>query len=193
MMIDSYESFKLWRASHLHFTDAKFSIVKYGSRTAHVDTMYKKLTSMELKKFSTYGKQFDQKKDYCQGMIAAYLDNINPRYDPIVDVMESYKKFLGRKQSLTYVLKTDLQKLEDSGFSGQQLMAMWIRNEVSPEFIILIDSIDKFLDTCYNNIVYIGQKQQIFTLLKYKELINTETHHEKIFGKNSEPNIRLNW
>ena len=193
MTVDSYESFKLWRASHLHFTCPKFSIVKYGSRTAHVDKMYQKLTQFELRKFANYGKQYDSKKEFCQAMIAAYLDGLNPRYDLAVDVSESHLKYQQRRQAITYKLKSDLQRLEDSDFSGQQLMGMWIRNEVSPEFIILIDSIDKFLDTCYNNIVYIGQKQQIFTLLKYKELINTNAHHEKIFGQNSEPPIRLKW
>ena len=192
MMLNSYDTFKLWRAAHLHFTTSKFSIVKYGSRTAHIDKMYSTLTKMELSKFTNYGKVFSKKQEYCQAMIAAYLDGVNPRYDPIPDVKEAYTRYLSRKQSMTYQLKSNYELFENScDKSVDWLIGAWSRKEVTPEFLILMDSIDNFIESCYNNFKFIGYKDGLFKLQKYKELFKAESYYEKVFGT-TEPKLSVN-
>lgn len=191
MTIDSYDTFKLWRAAHLHFTTPKFSIVKYGSKTAHLDKLYSKLTQMELKKFSNYGKVFNSKQEYCQAMIAAYLDGVNPRYDPIPEVKESYMQFMSRKQSMTYKLKLNYSSFLDSDKSVNWLISSWSRKEIIPEFLIMIDSIDNYIEHCYNQLEFIGYKDGLFKLQKYKELFKAESYYEKVFGT-PKPTLSVN-
>lgn len=191
-VMDSYDAFKYWLSCHLHFTSENYDVVKYRSRVKSLDDKYNKLTVFEKNKFKFIGKKFDDKAEYCKAMIAAYMNGVNPRYDPIADVVRAYEEFITRKQSMKYVLlknhdffqdMLDSYKPENKTDQVMMLLNLYIQNKVSPEYVLMQDKFDNFLDSCYNDIIFIAFKQEILKLRKYRLLFNTEKYSEE-FSRN---------
>lgn len=189
MMVDSYDAFKYWLSCHLHFTSENYNVVKYKSRVKSLDDKFNKLTEFERNKFKFIGKKFDDRAEYCKAMIASYMTGINPRYDPIADVVKSYEDFITRKQSMKYTLENNHSFFEDSLESfkpsnkaevHQLLLNLYTSGKISPEYVLIQDKFDNFLDTCYNDIMFIAYKHDILRLRKYRLLFNTEKYSETI-------------
>lgn len=188
--VDAYTAFRLWRAADLHFK-TQYSIIKYNARVKDCENQFEKLSLMEKTKFRNLGLKFKSRQDYCVAMIGCYLDDVNPRFDTINTVLECYVKILKRKESMEYELCKALSVIQiysdsESEFKLQDVLDLFLRGDIPPEFIIMLENIDPFLEYCYNDLRCIGYKNLLFVLQKYKELFDSSKYHEKVFGKQAQ-------
>lgn len=176
----SQKAFNFYFGVNLHFTNEKYSMLKYGVNTKLAISKFNLLTQSQKFKFDWLASKFSNIQDLVFCCIASQFSNINIQYDNKEVILESYLKFKGRREGLTYYLKNEISKYSEYKFD--KLIFKYLSNEVSPEYIILnTHDTDNILDL-YKNSNFSYARPQILKLMKYKDFIPT-TKYLPLFEK----------
>lgn len=198
-MIDGLKAYKLWRACHLHFTNESYDIIKYKGQVKNPESAYEKMSQPLKYRFEWLARNHKDAKALCNTLIACYLSDINPVYDDKQKIRQAGISFTGRRQSLRYLLKsqlsdylgylqiTDKELVPSADLANSNnmscLMVMYQYGKVSPEFVLIMDFKYNFLDRWYDELIYIGFREQLLVLRKYRSLFNVQKHYEEAFGQ----------
>lgn len=184
--MDPFEAYGLFLALRKHFTDDKYSYIKYNGK---VKTSYDK--------FITRGDRFSfhklSKKDDPEMYVISNL-LVNPDYW-ITDIVgndgeENYINWKKRIDSLTRNFETEISRLEGTLLenievkNGQhpRLLKLYIRGDISPETILVLDYISGILNYWNNSITdtYIWpEKARVLT--KYKDFFTLTPQKKEAF------------
>jgi hypothetical protein len=188
--VTSFEAFKLYISLKNHFTQKKYNYFKYNgkSRTSQ--------DSFDKRKDKIFFQKLSKHSDVLGFLLSNLLVN-NKSWIKDITYNENsdkiYNDWLKRKQSLTYVFKNDIKKLDDdfnSNFLIQEnnhptILKLYLSNEISLEtFCILIDIsgakkyFDKMLknDVMWDEIGLLVEKYTPFITYdkeKYKNILLT--------------------
>lgn len=186
----SFDTFKLYISLKNHFTQKKYNYFKYNgkSRTSQ--------DSFDKRKDKIFFQKLSKHSDVLGFLLSNLLVN-NKSWIKDITYNENsdkiYNDWLKRKQSLTYVFKNDIKKLDDdfnSNFLIQEnnhptILKLYLSNEISLEtFCILIDIsgakkyFDKMLknDVMWDEIGLLVEKYTPFITYdkeKYKNILLT--------------------
>jgi hypothetical protein len=188
--VTSFDTFKLYISLKNHFTQKKYNYFKYNgkSRTSQ--------DSFDKRKDKIFFQKLSKHSDVLGFLLSNLLVN-NKSWIKDITYNENsdkiYNDWLKRKQSLTYVFKNDIKKLDDdfnSNFLIQEnnhptILKLYLSNEISLEtFCILIDIsgakkyFDKMLknDVMWDEIGLLVEKYTPFITYdkeKYKNILLT--------------------
>lgn len=187
----SFETFKLYIALKNHFTLKTYDYFKYNGKTR---TSQK---SFEKRNDKFFFQKLSKHNDILGFLVSNLIVNSKSWIKDLTYNEQSekiYKDWLKRNQSLTYIFKSDLKKLDDdfnSNFIIQEnnhpkILKLFLSNEISLEsFCILLDIttakkyFDKSLknDIIWNDISILIEKYMPFIKYdkeNYKKILLTE-------------------
>lgn len=184
MKMDILDVYRLLMICKLHFTTEKYNCLKSKS-ISNLQSRYDRLPDHQKRIMAQLAKKFNEPKEYTKFLVANFLKGSDPRFTPIPQCMEIAKKYNSRKESLRYRIELELEefgKLQNIDY--HRLLQDYESDLISPETILLYDYFYKFLDSLYNSIEYVGYKDTILALQKYRTFFNTEKYHE-LFKKST--------
>jgi len=152
-----YETFTIYQALKLHFTQESYDFLKYNGKT-HIS-----VNSFENRKdkyhFYKLSRKYTDKDDLIAFLISNFLENdklwVGTLLEEDADVV--YKKRLKTIQSLSYVFENDCRKL----FEGEtnpnnvlrvehgeypKLLKMALRKEITYETFCLLNNLLEFVN-----------------------------------------------
>lgn len=177
------DAFRLWKACSLHFKTESYCLKKYHARIPNLEKQYAALTSGEKAKIKVLARVFDNKQEYCRMLTAAFMQGINPMYITITECQEILRNAEAKRQSLSYVIQKNNEVYENFSIKGMVgLLTLLSRDEIIPEYILVKDIFDNDLDKIYNDVMFLGWKEIILRLRKYRSIFNAEKYHEKVFA-----------
>lgn len=186
----SFDTFKLYISLKNHFTQKKYNYFKYNGKSRISQD------SFDKRKDKIFFQKLSKHSDVLGFLLSNLLVN-NKSWIKDITYNENsdkiYNDWLKRKQSLTYVFKNDIKKLDDdfnSNFLIQEnnhptILKLYLSNEISLEtFCILIDIsgakkyFDKMLknDVMWDEIGLLVEKYTPFITYdkeKYKNILLT--------------------
>lgn len=168
------KAFNFYFGLNLHFNNKDYSILKYGANTKQALTKFNSLSTEQKFKFEWLSRRFVNTQDLVYACIATQFDDINIQFDTKESIVESYLKFKGRRESLTYNLKNEISKYKDMKF--EKLLFKYFSKEVSPEYILLISNGTALVDDVYVDDNFSFSKPKILKLIKYKDFLPTKKY-----------------
>jgi len=174
---------KIWKPLYLHFTTKKYDCISSENKVKYSEEEIDK-KSKQLIKFS---KLFDKNIDAAFFLIANYIDgNFDVPFIIIKDNIDTYVKWKGRRESITYLFKQEfklvLDNVNQSEFDKKyaqesELFQMYLQKQISPETLILIDKyyieiLDKWLINDVHNLFY----NNILRLIKYRPFVKHDVN-----------------
>lgn len=174
---------KIWKPLYLHFTTKKYDCIFSENKVKYSEEELEK-KSKQLIKFS---KLFDKNIDAAFFLIANYVDgNFDVPFIIIKDNIDTYIKWKGRRESITYLFKQEfrlvLDTIDQSEFNkiyaqDSELFQLYLHNKISPETLILIDKyyfpiLDKWLKDDIHNLFY----SNILRLIKYRPFVKHDVN-----------------
>ncbi|UTS52023.1 hypothetical protein [Synechococcus phage BUCT-ZZ01] len=180
------DAFRLWKACSLHFKTDSYCLKKYRARIPNLEKQFASLTSGEKAKLKVLSRVFPDKQEYCRMLVAAFMQGQNPLYIPISQCQQILKEADTRRQSMSYLLQKNNEVYESFSIKGMMgLLTLLSREEILPEYILVKDIFDNDLDKIYNDVMFLGWKETILRLRKYRLIFNAEKYHEKVFAASS--------
>lgn len=144
-----FEAYKLFLAVKMHFTQPQYDFFKYnGKVNATLDSFNRRRDKYHFAKLAKH-------KDALGYLVAQYTAGKFTGWagDLFTEEAElSYTYYLGRRQALTYLFQTDLEKLEDGFVSkfkvkdGQhpEALVLFRRGSISIETFTILNDILHF-------------------------------------------------
>lgn len=186
--IDPFPASLLFKSLKLHFTTEKYDYNKYSGKVSG-DTIANKQKFMHNKQryfFARLGKH----KDPVNLLVANFVHNPKCYITDVVDDsgLARYDELVARNASRYYRLEQDLKKFT----SVKELLLIsdypaiidqYISEEITPESIVLIDSVTKILDKIDDQCHPLVEKH-LLKLRKYRSFVKVDTDKVKtIFEK----------
>ena len=162
---------------NLHFTQKNYNIFTYGVDTLSSRTNYDSMSTAQLSKFEWLSTKFPDRQNLLYALIGAHFNDVNAQYDTKEAVLESYFKFKSRRESLTYVIKNDIDKystLHNKSFD--KLFFKYLSGEFSPEFMLLLVNNSDDLISIYDSINFSWAQPKTLKLMKYESFFNVEKY-----------------
>lgn len=170
-----FEAYQHYLAMKMHFEKDGYSFHKYGGKvSAKVDSFY-------ARKDRYFFEKLAKKEDLVHFLLANFLENDHAWSRELTqeDAEKTYRDWVKRTQSLSYLFKEDLDKIEDLKAAvhvedGQHplLLKMYMQKKIAPETIIVIDSfsgiIDMWTDKIQDTVVWPPIRRK---LVKYKPFL----------------------
>ncbi len=154
---------------NLHFSNRDYSILKYGANTKQAINKFNLLTVDQKFRFEWLSYRFVNTQDLVYACIGTQFDDINIQFDTKESIVESYLRFKGRRESLTYNLKNEISKYKDVKFN--KLLFKYFTKEVSPEYLLLVSNNTTLIDDTYNDQNFSFSKHKILKLMKYNDFL----------------------
>jgi Sec7-like guanine-nucleotide exchange factor len=143
-----YEAYTTYLAMKNHFEKDGYDFFRYGGKvTAKVESFY-------ARKDKYFFEKLARKDDLVNFMMANFLEKEKVWSRDLVqeDADKIYRDWVKRTQSLSYLFKSDLEKIEDLRAAvrvveGQhpELLKMYMQKRVNPETILIIDSFSNIM------------------------------------------------
>ena len=145
-----FEAYKLFLAIKNHFTKDSYDYFKYNGKVTA------SFNSFLARKDKYYFSKLTKKDDLLNFLVSNFLEK--EKIGWVGDLMhedadENYKKWLGRQQNLSYLVKEDLGKIDDlketlKVLDGQhpKLLKMLMQKELMPETLLIIDFFTNVFD-----------------------------------------------
>lgn len=168
-----FTAFKIISSVELHFGSLKYSMLKYGISTKQICTKFANLTPGQKYKYEWFSTKFPSNQDVLYAAIACVFKEISPQFAPKEEILEAQLKFKGRREAMTYFLKGDHSKFsckEDQ--SSKSVFFSYLGSEINPEYVILRDFKEPFLENFYNDLSMTWASSKILKLIKYKDFFN---------------------
>jgi hypothetical protein len=156
--MDAFEAYKQYCALKNHFTSKSYDYFKYNGRTR---ASYK---AFEKRADKYFFHKLSRRKDVVDYLVANFVYAGDKWVGDLVnneDADKKYRSLLKVRESLTYIFKEDINKLDDdlnSNFivkDGQHppLLKKYLRNEINIETLIILNDIVKFFGHWNRNLV----------------------------------------
>jgi hypothetical protein len=144
-----FEAYKIYLAIKMHFTSKTYDFFKYEGRVSATEASYQK------RKDKWFFIKLAKCKDPYDVVLANLITNPKKWIGNIVDDqgMQVYQDWLLRKESLTYMVKLDLNNLDEDFLSNfnvpenqhPNILKLYLSNKISLEtLIILLDISEKY-------------------------------------------------
>lgn len=148
MIMDALEAYKTYIALKNHFTSKTYDYFKYGGRTKVGQRSFDKRPDKYF--FHKLAKQ----KDVVDYLVSnfVYADNASVWIGNLLNNEQSdsyYNQLLRTRESLSYIFKNDLDKLDDEfdknfiidGGQHPHLLKLYLRHEITIETLIVLDDL----------------------------------------------------
>ncbi|NDH49137.1 MAG: hypothetical protein EBY41_01055 [Proteobacteria bacterium] len=149
--MDAFEAYKQYLAIKMHFNDGKYDYFTYNGKTNASKH------SFDVRKDKYYFHKLAKQKDVNNFIVANLVYGNDPYVVEMInneDCDEYYNKFMRIKESLSYVFRNDMQKIDDFNGSlavedGQHpdILRKYLKGEIELETLIILDS----LVGCFNH------------------------------------------
>jgi len=151
--MDAFQAYKTYLALKSHFNNKNYDFFKYNGRTrASIKTFEKRSDRYFFHKLS--------KHNDCVNYLASNFLEGDCWVGDLVNEQtaeKTYRNWRKRVESLSYIFKNDIDKLEDDYnknlivIEGQYpvLLRLLLRKEVSPETFLILNDITPFF-SCWN-------------------------------------------
>ena len=150
MRMDGYSAFKFHHAINLHF-NGTYDCFKYNFKTNITEkTYWKRPDKFQLTKI---GKRFKNKDDIILYFAAHQVAGNKFTGDMIRDE-NTYTKFLKRIDSISYLVKNELEEISDNGFDTlleieetyPKIIHHYLEGTVSLETVCIVNRLTGFID-----------------------------------------------
>lgn len=179
-----FDAYKLFLAIKNHFTQDSYDYIKYNGKVTA------SFNSFLARKDKYYFSKLAKKEDTLNFLVANFLEK--EKIGWVGDLMQedaddNYRKWLGRQQNLSYLVKEDLSKLDDIKdacrvVDGQhpKLLRMLMQRDLIPETLLVLDFFSNIFDSwdrkIQDTIVWPTYKMK---LIKYKPFFNFDKDRMK--------------
>jgi hypothetical protein len=168
--MNQQKAFNFYFGLTLHFSRLEYSILKYGSNTKTAISKFSGMSPEQRYRFEWLSRKYPNTQDIVYLCIGCQFDDISVQFDTKDDVVSSYLKFKGRREAMTYTLKSELSKYE--GVQIEKLIFKYFVREVSPELILLKTQDSTLLVDMYESPSYSFCRDKILKLIKYKDFFS---------------------
>jgi len=182
--MNSFEVYQLYISLKNHFTQKSYDFFKYNGKTSA------KVSSFETRKDKVFFQKLAKHNDPKNFLLANLLEDPKAWIRDIAysdKAEDTYKQWIKKAQSLTYVFKSDLSKLNEdfnSNFTVEEydhphLLKLYLRKEIELETLIMIADITGCIKSWDKKMVDDPIWDRVkMKITKYKPFINYD--HEKI-------------
>lgn len=168
-----FTSFKIITSVDLHFGSMKYSMLKYGISTKHICSRWADMTQGQKYRYEWISERFNSNQDVLYAGIACSFKEISAQFAPKEEVLEAQLKFKGRRESMTHILKRDRSKMSlRENIDGKKIFFAYLGGEISPEYVIIYDQANPFLELMYEDRSMIWAAPKILKLIKYRDFFN---------------------
>lgn len=158
----------------LHFSSIEYSVLTYGTNTKSAQAKFDTLSQEQRFRFEWLVGRYPGTQDLVYACIGCEFDFVSVQFGNKEDVIDSYFKFKGRRESLTYTIKSDIKKHETLDFIPiDKLIFKYFIGEISPEYAILLCRETDDLIKLYDAPNLSWAKDKILKLIKYADFFNT--------------------
>lgn len=149
--MDAFQAYKIYLALKSHFNNKNYDYFKYNGRTrASIKTFENRSDKYFFSKLARHSD--------CVNYLASNFFEGDCWVGDLVNesvAEKTYRKWRKRIESLTYVFTNDLDRLNDCydtnliPVDGQYppLLKMYLRKEISPETLLILNDITPFFNT----------------------------------------------
>lgn len=154
-----------------------YSILTYGVNTQAAQTKYDSLSEEQKYRFVWLANKYPQTQDLVYACIGAEFSDVSIPFGTKEEVIESYFKFKGRRESLTYHLKSEISKHElDNNIPLDKLIFKYLVGNHSPEYMLLLTHNTDKLEKLYQLPNISWAKDKILKLIKYRNFFNEKKY-----------------
>lgn len=156
--MDGYDAYQYSLAVKMHFTQPGYDAFKYNFKTrANQKSYWGRPDKYQLTKI---GKRFKNRREIIQYFAAHHVQGNTWVGDMIRDE-ETYRKFLGRMDSLSYNFKNELEELSEykldellttKDSSYPIIIKRYLEDSVSLETVCILNSLTSFIEDANKNI-----------------------------------------
>lgn len=150
LRMNPFEVYQKYVALKLHFTSKTYDYFKYGGKSKA------SAATFDTRKDKYFFYKLSKRKDAESFLVANLIDNPDSWIGDLINQSEgedTYVEWRRRQESLTYVFKTDLSKLNDdfnSNFEvvdGQhpRLLKLYLRKQICPETVVILNDLVRFI------------------------------------------------
>jgi hypothetical protein len=163
---------------HLHFTRMDYSVVKYGTNTKSAIAKFDSLSTEQKYKFEWLATKFgNNTQDIVYACIASEFANLSVQFSPKEEIVGAYYKFKARRESMSYSLKSEVQKYLDLPDKNiDKIIVKYLVQEYSPEFILVLCDGSDNLSRLYSSPNFAWAKNNIMKVIKYESFFNTKKY-----------------
>lgn len=183
---DPFQASLLFKAVKFHFTQEKYDFYKYNGKVTG-DTIANKQKFLSNKQRFFYAK-LSRHSDPIKLLVSNFIINPNLYINDIVDDkgQHNYNEWVARNASRYYNLEQELKNCTLNELLIVQdlppIIFKYISGDMSPESVILIDSVTKVLDKM--DPIHPLVEKHLLKLRKYKSFIQIDISNvKKIFKK----------
>jgi hypothetical protein len=176
-------AFKYYWGLRLHFRDEAYSLKKYGIHTKQSEKAYNSLTRNQAFKFDWLARKYSTVTDLVYACIACELEMKILQYTENEEIQSLYYNFKGRRASLGYYIKCDIEKANLANATNSDVFFGYLGGQYTPEYVILRfgDNLDKM----QNSPNFAFSSDRIRKLRKYKDFFNVSKYQPLIENGNS--------
>lgn len=170
-------AFKMVYTLNLHFTSLSYSILTYGNKTKGIDSKWDSLSILQKARYEWFGNKFPITQDLVYACIGSIFDGVNLHYGEKEDIFDSFLKFKGRREAISYRIKNDFNKHELTHFLNiDKLIFKYFVGEYSPEYMLMITKENNNLIRLYESPNLSWGRSKILALIKYRPFFNPENY-----------------
>ncbi len=181
--LDPFPASLLFKSLKLHFTTEKYDYNKYCGKVSG-DTIANKQKFMHNKQryfFARLGKH----KEPVGLLVANFIHNPKCYITEVVDDngLARFEQYIARNASRYYTLQQDLKKFDSikellTIGSYPAIIDKYIAEDITPETVVLIDSVTKILDKIDEQCHPLVEKH-LLKLRKYRSFVKTDVEKAK--------------
>jgi len=151
MIMEPFESYKLYQALKLHFESDSYDAVKYNFKTSAKPQAFWKRKDKYF--FAKVGRRFNDPADLIDYYSAHFVAD-NKWIGEMLQDDEIYQAWLKKNQSLSYVFEQDLNKLHEVCNQFDELFTIdvhplivnkYLQEEISLETVVIINKLTGFM------------------------------------------------
>lgn len=171
------KTFEMCYGLSLHFKLDSYSVLKYGTHTKPATAKYESLTDAQKFRYEWLMRKYPDMQDLIYACIGCQFDDVNLQFGNRDEIHDSFLKFKGRRESMTYCLKGNISKHENCGFiPTNKLIFKYLVDEYIPEYVILLTYGTNELEDLYNSPNLLWARDKILKLMKYRDFFNANKY-----------------
>lgn len=175
--MNARKAFCLYFGLNLHFTQMSYSVITYGTNTKHANAKYDSMSQEQQYRFEWVSSKFTQVQDLVYACIGNQFDDVSMQFGLKDEIRESYLKFKGRREAMTYTIKNDIAKHEMLDFMPiDKLIYKHFVGHISPEYVLLLGHDNNSLKELYDSPNLSWAKPKILKLIKYNDFFNSKKY-----------------
>lgn len=148
-------------------------MLKYGVNTKSAISKYQTLSQEQRFRYQWLSDHFSEMQDLIYASIGCQFSDVSIVYGSKDEVKEAFVAFKGRRESLSRVIKQNIEDHKKSGSQGmEKIIFSYFIGAYSPEYIILLDHGHDYLNNMYNSSNMSWARHKILKLIKYKQFFN---------------------